>query len=75
MLIQKFENLIGKRIKIGLYNTGYRSMLAGRIGIIEQVIGGNIGIRFENILARNKSGLFWFDYTNIEKELEECIDQ
>ena len=74
-MIQKFENLIGKRIKIGLYNTGYRSMLAGRIGIIEQVIGGNIGIRFENILARNKSGLFWFDYTNIEKELEECIDQ
>lgn len=75
MLIQKFENLIGKRIKIGLYNIGYRSMLAGRTGIIEQVIGGNIGIRFENISARNKSGLFWFDYTNIEKELEECIDQ
>ena len=50
-------------------------MLAGKTGIIEQVIGGNIGIRFENISARNKSGLFWFDYTNIEKELEECIDQ
>ena len=74
-MIQKFENLVGKRIKIGLYNTGYRSMLAGKTGIIEQVLGGNIGIKFDNIQSRNKSGLFWFDYTNIEKELEECIDQ
>lgn len=68
------ENWVGKKVKIKLSNTSYRSLLAGKVGIIEQVVGGNVGIRFEGKRAPTKSGLFWFDYTNIEGELQECID-
>lgn len=66
---------IGKEVTIKLWNTSYRSMWAGKTGRIEQVIGGNIGIRFPDHRAPNKSGLFWFDYTSIEGELQDCSDQ
>ena len=65
---------VGRQVKIKLSNTSYRSMLAGKTGTVEQVIGGNIGVRFEGRKAPNKSGLFWFDYTSFEGELQECID-
>lgn len=68
------ENWIGRSVKIKLSNTSYRSLFAGKSGVIEQVIGGNVGIRFKGKAAPNKSGLFWFDYTNIEGELQECLD-
>ena len=68
------ENWVGRKVKIKLSNTGYRRLLAGKVGTIEKVIGGNVGVRFANKKAPNKSGLFWFDYTSIEGELQECLD-
>lgn len=69
------DDWIGKTVKIKLSNTSYRSMWAGKTGRVEQIIGGNIGIRFKGMKAPNKSGLFWFDYTSIEGELQECLYQ
>lgn len=68
------EDLIGRKVKIKLSVTSYRSTLAGKVGTIEKVVGGNVGIRFEGRRAPTKSGLFWFDYTCIEGELQECLD-
>lgn len=68
------EDLIGRKVKIKLSVTSYRSTLAGKVGTIEKVVGGNVGIRFEGKRAPTKSGLFWFDYTCIEGELQECLD-
>lgn len=69
-----FEDWIGRDVKIKLSNTSYHSTLAGKVGTIEKVIGGNVGIRFEGRHAPTKSGLFWFDYTSIDGELQECLD-
>lgn len=68
------EDLIGRQVKIKLSATSYRSTLAGKVGIIEKVVGGNVGIRVEGKRAPTKSGLFWLDYTCIEGELQECLD-
>lgn len=73
--MNELNDCIGKKVTVKLSNTSYRSMWAGKTGRVEQIIGGNVGIRFDNRRANNKSGLFWFDYTSIEGELQECLDQ
>lgn len=64
--MSELDKLIDKPVKIKLSTTSYHSRFAGKVGVLRRIIGGNIGVEFEDVKANNRTGYFWFDYTAIE---------